>query len=65
MIFLFSSEKIITRYKRICYNLNVMRQSACLVFNPIMVDKYAAFFNCTPVGVKLYDGPGIKLFILG
>ena len=30
--------------------LNVMRQSACLVFNPIMVDNYAAFFNCTPVG---------------
>ena len=25
-------------------------QSACLVFNPIMVDNYAAFFNCTPVG---------------
>ena len=50
MIFLFSSEKIITRYKRIGYNLNVMRQSACLVFNPIMVDNYAAFFNCTPVG---------------
>ena len=35
---------------RIGYNLNVMRQSACLVFNPIMVDNYAAFFNCTPVG---------------
>ena len=28
----------------------VMRQSACLVFNPITVDNYAAFFNCTPVG---------------
>ena len=27
-----------------------MRQSACLVFNPIMVDNYAAFLNCTPVG---------------
>ena len=42
--------KIISRYKRIGYNLNVMRQSACLVFNPIMVDNYAALFNCTPVG---------------
>ena len=41
---------IITRYRRIGYNLNVMRQSACLVFNPITVDSYAAFFNCTPVG---------------
>ena len=50
MIFLFSSEKITRGYRRIGYNLNVMRQSACLVFNPIMVDGYAAFFNCTPVG---------------
>ena len=47
MIFLFSLEKIITRYRRIGYSLNVMQQSACLVL--IMVDGYAAFFNCTPV----------------
>ena len=40
---------IIMRYKRIGYNLNVMRQSACLVINPITVDGYAALFNCTPV----------------
>ena len=48
--FSFQFRKIITRDRRIGYNLNVMRQSACLVFNPIMVDNYAAFFNCTPVG---------------
>ena len=53
MIFLFISEKIITRYRRIGYNLNVMRQSACLAFNPIMLDNYAAFFNCTTVGRPL------------
>ena len=47
--FSFQFRKIITRYRRIGNNLNVMRQSACLVFNPIMVDNYAAFFNCTPV----------------
>ena len=41
--------KIIMRYKRIGYNLNVMRQSACLVFNPITVGGYAALFNFTPV----------------
>ena len=41
--------KIIMRYKRIGYNLNVMRQSACLVFNPITVGGYATLFNCTPV----------------
>ena len=46
--FSFQFRKIIIRYRRIGYNLNV-RQSACLVFNPIMVDNYAAFFNCTPV----------------
>ena len=40
--------KIIMCYKRIGYNLNVMRQSACLVINPIMVDGYAELFNCTP-----------------
>ena len=48
--FSFQFRKIITRYRRIGYNLNVMRQSACLVFNPITVDNYAAFLNCTPVG---------------
>ena len=30
------------------YNLNVIRQSACLVINPITVDNFAALFNCTP-----------------
>ena len=35
---------------RIGYNLNVMRQYACLVCNPIIVDNNAAFFNCTPMG---------------
>ena len=41
--------KIIMRYKRIGYNLNVMRQSACLVIKPITVDSYAALFNCRSV----------------
>ena len=27
-----------------------MRQSACLVVNPITVDNFASLFNCTPVG---------------
>ena len=48
--FSFQFRKIITRYRRIGYNLNVMRQSASLVFISIMVDNYAVFFNCTPVG---------------
>ena len=40
-----------------------MRQSACLVFNPIVVNNFVSLFNCTP-GVRLDDGPDIKLFIL-
>ena len=39
--FSFQFRKIITRYRRIGYNLNVMRQSACLVFNPIIIDNYS------------------------
>ena len=42
--------KIIVRYKRIGYNMNVMRQSACLVFGPVTVNNFASLFNCTPVG---------------
>ena len=42
--------KIIVRYKRIGYNINIMRQSACLVFIPIMVNNFASLFNGTPVG---------------
>ena len=42
--------KIIACYKRIGYNVNIMRQSACLVYNPITVDNFASFFNGTPVG---------------
>ena len=41
--------KIIIRHKRIGYDLNVMRQSACFVINPITVDNFGGLFNCTPV----------------
>ena len=39
--------KLINRYKRIGYSLDIMRQTACLVVNPIIVDGYAPLFNCT------------------
>ena len=41
--------KVIIRHKRIGYDLNVMRQSACFLINPITVDNFAALFNCTSV----------------
>ena len=42
-----------------------MRQSACLVFNPIMVNNFASLFNCTPVS-RASDSmmAPTKLFIL-
>ena len=36
--------------KRAGYSLDIMRQTSCLVFNPIMVEGYAALFSCTEVG---------------
>ena len=42
--------KIISHYKNIGYNINVMQQTACFVVNPITVDNFAFLFNCTPVG---------------
>ena len=38
--------KLINRYKRIGYSLDIMRQTACLV-HPVIVDDYASLFNCT------------------
>ena len=35
--------KVFMRYwMRIGYNINVMRQSACLIINPVMVDSFAS-----------------------
>ena len=44
--------RIVKRFRRTGYNLDIMRQTACLVFNPIMVDDYAALFSCTAVVCK-------------
>ena len=41
--------KIIIRYKRIRYNMNIIRQTACLVVNQITVNNFADLFDCTPV----------------
>ena len=43
------SERIVNRFKRAGYTLDIMRQTACLVVNPIMVEGYAALFSCTAV----------------
>ena len=43
-------KKIVKRYIRVGYNLDIMRQSACLVLNPITVYSFGFLFNCTTVG---------------
>ena len=42
--------KIISHYKKIGYNINLLQQTACLVVNPTTVGNFAFLFNCTPVG---------------
>ena len=41
-------KRIVNRFKR-AGSLDIMRQTACLVFNPIMVEGYAVLFSCTAV----------------
>ena len=42
-------KRIVNRFKKAGYTLDIMRQTKCLVFNPIMVEGYAALFSCTAV----------------
>ena len=52
----FSSQfiKIISHYKKIGYNINVLQQTACLVSNPITVGNFAFLFNRTQVSWTSY-----------
>ena len=47
MIFSDQFMKQLIRHERIGNNMNVMRQTACLIFS---VKNFAALFNCTPAG---------------
>ena len=42
-------KKIVTNYKKIDYNMDILRQTICMVVNPIMVDNFAYLFKCTAV----------------
>ena len=50
LILVINSKKIVKRCIRVGYNLDIMRQSACLVLTPITVYSYGFHFNCTMVG---------------
>ena len=53
-------KRIVNRFRRAWYTLDIMRQTARIVFNPIMAEGYAALFSCTAV-VQAYDGFNMKL----
>ena len=40
-IFLIISKTLIVRYKKIGYSIDVLRQTACLVVNPVKVNNFA------------------------
>ena len=39
----------VNRFKRVGYSLDIIGQTACLVFNPIMIEGYVALFSCMAV----------------
>ena len=45
--------KIISHYKKIGYNINVLQQTACMVVNQIAVGNFAFILYCTPTGRAL------------
>ena len=53
-------KRIVIRFMRAGYSLDIMRQIACLVFNPIMVEGYGG-----GSGLSNNDGFDVKLEIVG
>ena len=51
-------KKIIVRYKKIGYNIDVLRQTACLVVNLIKVNSFAYLGRS---GLRLNDGTILNL----
>ena len=42
-------KRIVNRFKRAGCSLDIIRQTTCLVFNPIMLEGYPALLSCTAV----------------
>ena len=47
-------KRTVNRFKGAGYTLDIFRQTACIVFNQIMFEGYAAHFSCSAV-VKASD----------
>ena len=50
LILVINFKKLIKRYKRVGYNMDIMQYSACVVVNSITVGSYGFLFNCTTMG---------------
>ena len=50
LVYKFRKIKIVVCFKKIGYNIDVLRQTACLVVNPVKVNSFTYLFNCTAVG---------------
>ena len=42
-------KRTIVPYKKTCYNIYVLRRTACFVVNPIKVNSFAYLFDCTTI----------------
>ena len=52
--------KIVLRYIKIGYNIDVVQKTACMVVDPIKVNNFASLFACTPAGRA--SGPQVILY---
>ena len=59
--FPYQFEKIIVRYKEIGYNIDVLRQTASLVVNPMKVNNFAYLYDCTTVGQTIHPRPNLRV----
>ena len=48
-------KRIVNCFKRVGYTSDIIRQTACLFFNLIMVEEYAALFSFTAVVQASYS----------
>ena len=54
--------KIILRYIKIGYNINAIRQTACIVVNLLTINSFASLFGCTLAGrVQTMTAPTERL----
>ena len=51
---------IIVRYKKTGYNIDNLRQTVCLIVNPVKLNNFAYLFDCTTVG-RASDGTILNL----